>query len=85
MYTFLVLLTSSLEHELSRIESLKELFCIHDTLMKSIDEIKSKLAQIVMGKAKKLEPEKPKIESQLSDKEQCLEAFYKVLPFQFFI
>jgi len=70
-----VLVITAIEHELSRMESIRELLKVHDEMIHTIEGITSKLAKIEDRKASN----NAELKLLLDEKQTCLAAFYKGL------
>lgn len=79
-YTGLTLVVA-LENELALMESMKELFKVHEETLQSIDSISSKLNKTESGKAVNKVELVADLRRQLEEKQHCLMAFYKGIVF----
>lgn len=69
-------LVALFEHELAKIESFKELFKVHDEMVKDIDSCSNKITKLENSKNAKFDQIQD-LRRQLDDKQSCLNAFYK--------
>jgi hypothetical protein len=68
-------LIALLEFELANVESFKELFKVHEEMLKEIDSIAAKINKL--ENSKKGHEQIPDLRRQLEDKQMCLQVFYK--------
>eukprot|EP00595_Chromulina_sp_UTEXLB2642_P001486 CAMPEP_0196765114 /NCGR_PEP_ID=MMETSP1095-20130614/7616_1 /TAXON_ID=96789 ORGANISM="Chromulina nebulosa, Strain UTEXLB2642" /NCGR_SAMPLE_ID=MMETSP1095 /ASSEMBLY_ACC=CAM_ASM_000446 /LENGTH=399 /DNA_ID=CAMNT_0042122541 /DNA_START=457 /DNA_END=1656 /DNA_ORIENTATION=- len=73
-----VLVIASLEHEISRMESLRELFKVHDEMISSIESTTNKLNKAESAKVVKTELV-AELKLLVDEQQSCLTAFYKGL------
>lgn len=73
--------SSVLEYELSNVESFKELFKLHDEMISTIDNLSMKIGKLENSRGLQTNIKNYELlqdyKRQLSEKQECLQAFYK--------